>query len=358
MDSAVSVIPRKLIEALFRRFWIALIPVIAVPAAVVVLVHHPVVYESTASVWVSTVAALETSTPPIRSSATDTPAKRQVDVLNDLLATLAFREAVALEAGVVAPDASATDRSGAAYAVGSRIAAIVIGPNLVGVKASAGTPIEAQRIVQAVLNQYQARIAADRARESSVVLGYFEKAVAAAQQDLAQARADTAAYTKLNPLSEKTPTPESLRLADRVENAQKLVDRLVQSQQDALLAAASSTNTSTVTFSVQDAPALPGAPLGIPLLKRLGYPFAALLFGVIIAAAYLYLCYRSDHTIRSREDLVSLDVALLGYVPELKPTAAYARYTPLRWAGFVRRDYARRVAASISPHPVKERAAS
>ena len=356
MELGSTTIPRKLIEAGFRRFWVALIPVIVAPLVVLALVHHPVVYESSSSVWVSSLSDLSQTAPATsRRDPEDTPASRQVIVLKDLLSTWSFREAVALDAGLVSAAATADERAAAGYAAGAHIAALVGGPNLVIVKASAATPAQAQRLVLGVLNQYQARTAADRVRENAVVLGYFEKAVASAQVDLAATRADAAAYLKLNPTFDKTPTAESLRLADRVAAAQSLVDRLVKSQQDAQLTAASSSNTSAVTFAVQDAPSLPASPLGTPLLKRLGYPLAGVVFGLLVAAALIYASYRSDHTVRSREDLAALDVSLLGYVPDLKPSTVYARFTPLRWAGFGRRDYGRRVAASLSP---RQKAAS
>src|SRR5690606_15038567 len=102
-------------------------------------------------------------------------------------------------------------------------------------------------------------------------------------------------------------------------------------------------------FAVQDAPTLPQVPLGVSMTSKYGLPMAGMMLGLSIGAAYLYFSYRTDHTIRSAEDLATLEVPLLGSVPELQAAPLWARYTPLAWLiRWRRRDFARKTAASIS----------
>ncbi len=349
-------IQRKLIETFCRRAWILAIPVILAPAFVLVLVKHPAVYESSATVWVTRLEALDTR--PAETNPASNAAKTQVQVLTDLLATASFRDAVATEAGLVPAIASPEIVRAAGDSAGRAITLAAPGPNLVSVAVRADTAVKAQAIAAAFISQYQARAAADGDRELAVVVDYFQKQVGLAQEELAKNRAELATYLKAHPGVEKTGTDTDYQLLGaRVDAQGKAVDRLVQSLQDAQRTAAAGATGRASVFTVQDAPNLPSGSLPIPAAKTYGYPAAAAFLGLAIAAAYLYLSYRADHAIRSREDLLALDVPVLGYVPDLKMPALH-RYSPLRWVAPSRRNYARKVAASISPLPSDRKIAS
>ena len=94
---------------------------------------------------------------------------------------------------------------------------------------------------------------------------------------------------------------------------------------------------------------LPGAPLPPSPVSRYGYPMAGMLFGALISAAYLYLMFRTDHTIRSSQDLQGIGVPVLGFVPWLEPQQQGPQQS--NRFGFVKRrverDFARNVAASL-----------
>ncbi|MGH2610347.1 MAG: hypothetical protein ACRDHF_14800, partial [Tepidiformaceae bacterium] len=82
---------------------------------------------------------------------------------------------------------------------------------------------------------------------------------------------------------------------------------------------------------------------------RFGYPFAGLLLGIFIAAAYLYTVYRTDHSVLSSEDLVGLNVQLLGRVPELRQKSRLDAIPVIsRFRGRQHRDFARHTASAIS----------
>ena len=193
--------------------------------------------------------------------------------------------------------------------------------------------------------------------------GLDQKQVAVAQDELTKTRTEMASYLKAHPGVDKTGLDaDYARLTSRGEAQTRTVEKLAQSLQDAELqfAAGGASAAPSLSFVVQDVPNLPAAPLAIPASKRLGYPAAGAFLGLLIGLATIYFSYRADHTIRSRDDLVGLGVPVLGYVPRISPREArlLRGYTPLRWVAPLRRDYARKVAASISPLPDEKRIAS
>ena len=316
--------------------------------------------ESNATAWA---ARSETDLAGRSLDAANTPAKAQSLLLGDLLATETFRESVAIEAGLVRTGAAQGDREAAASVVGKRALVTALGPNLVGIKASAETPQVAQAIAQAILTQYELRSRGDKTRELQTVVDYFETQQALAQAELAGTRAEMVVYLTARPGVDKTLLDADYNiLASRAEAQTKTLDRLTASLQDARLQAAAggASSRGTATFSIQDRANLPAAPLGVPASKRLGYPLAAAFLGLLIGAAYIYLAFRADHTIRSRDDVLAFGLPVLGYIPDLQPREARLLhgYTPLRLMSAFRRDYARQVAASISPLTEERRHAS
>jgi hypothetical protein len=351
MERTASPVPRKLVEAAFRRSWLLILPVVLVPAAVVALVTFPDTYESSGTAWVSDASSLGGLSGTAPAYSDKTASERQAEILGDLLQTRAFRLAVAAGAGLV--PAGATEREAAAIAddLYGRIAAVVAGPNLVSVKASASTAEEAKLIAASVIAQYQLRALTETTRDAATILTYFQTQVAEAQAQVDASRAAVAAYVASKPSVTATPDAEYQRLLALSGVHEASLARVLQSQQDAQASAAAITASAQTIFVVQDLPVVPAAPLGVPLMKRAAYPGAGLVLGAFISAAILWLSYRTDRSIRSAEDIEELDVNVLGAIPELKPADIARRFTPLRWAGFMRRNYARKVAASISPMP-------
>jgi capsular polysaccharide biosynthesis protein len=359
MQSSPAPIPRKLVEAAFRRFWFLVLPVLAAPAIVFLVVEHEITYESTATAWVSEASGLGSSplTGRPSSSQDKTVAQRQVEVVADLLATRSFREAVATRAGLLADDTTPAARAAIVGDLRERLAVVAAGPNLVTVTASGDDADMAQRLAAAFVAVYQERAATESAREAATILAYFETQVADAEADLAETSAAIAAYVATHPGVLAAPDAEYQRLLALSAVQESLLARVLQSQKDAQLSAASISAMAESLFVVQDMPERPSAPVPVPLMTRAAYPAAAAFLGLFISAAFLWVAYRSDRTIRTAADVEALDVAVLGAVPELKPDDVARRFTPLRWAGFLRRNYARRVAASISPTPEREQVA-
>lgn len=344
-------IPVKLVETIFHRYWALLLPVIVVPLIVLGLTSKPRQYQSTAVVWVSNPVASER---PVLGANNPylTPAQNQAQAINDLLSTRAYRVQVAMDAGIVHQGADDKAlRRGAALV---RSYAYASGVNLVTISAISTSDEVAQAIVTGVINQYRARATATLASDAEVSAQYYNQQLALAQQGLAQKTAELAEYLKANPKAADPSNVASQELAyrtlkDAADSQASLVASLQQALQSIALRSASAPETQASMFVVQDAPTRPEAPLPQSLTSRLGMPIAGMFLGLCIGSAYLYVVYRTDHTIRSAEDLSELNVPLLGSVPQLQPAPQWARYTPVAWyLRWRRRDFARKTAASIS----------
>jgi capsular polysaccharide biosynthesis protein len=346
-------IPAKLLETIFHRVWLLALPVILVPLVVVLLTRSTPTYESWASVWAS--APVGDSGPAFgQTNSYVSPAQNQVQVLGDLLSTDSFREQIAIEAGM----ADGTDPRALRNAVESLdIGVSTVGTNLVSISASSGDAAEAQAVVAAVISQYQMRAATEIQRRATASVDYYTQQLSLVDQTLAERRRELAEYLRANP---KAANPEDVAsedpnyraLVSQVETQVSRQESLQLALQEVKLNQASAPSSQDASFSVQDAASLPEAPLPTSSTTRFGLPFAGLLFGIMISAAYVYFTYRTDHTIRSAADVGDLDVPLLGSVPDLRTGGLMGHVVPIRWAlSFRHRDFARRTAASISARP-------
>lgn len=348
-------VPRKLVEAAFRKKWLLLIPPLAVPILVVLLVHPAEEYASSVSAWVSRpnesvdAGSLSRVIDPLT-----TPARRQEKVFNDLMHTDSYREAVAVEAGLVAEGADQLTKSRAGGVIGRKVGVTAAGDNLIRVSARSKLPGEAQAIAAAVVSQYQLRVTAEAAREAQATVDYFQGQLHTAQGDLASAQADLSIHVQANPTAPQRGDADLTysRLFAKVDSQKKVVDRLFLSLQDAQLKAASAPQSVKAVFSVIDTARLPDDPVPPAAAVRFGYPAAGFMVGLLLSAVYLYIVYRTDHTIRSSQDLQGLGAPVLGFVPQLKRQERGGARRLLRVLWFPgrrrQRDYARRVAASLS----------
>ncbi len=343
-------IPVKLVETVFRRSWALLLPVVLVPLLVLGLTAQPPRYQSQAIVWVSspvagTTDALGYSNPYL------TPAQNQAQSLNDLLSTRAFREEVAREAGLLRAGSSEDE----ARRVLQRMSVYTgsAGVNLLSVSAIADGGKEAQAIVNAVITRYRARATAEIQRETEVAATYYTQQIGAATQNLAQRKTELTEYLQRNPKAADPNNAASLdpdyrALLERVDSQNTVVENLRRALEATQLQGATAPQTLEAAFTVQDSPREPEAPLPTSMTSALGYPFAGLVFGLLIGLTYIYLTYRTDHTIRTPADLAKLNVPLLGTVPQLSATPPWARFAPVSWiVDWRRRDFARKTAASI-----------
>ena len=233
------------------------------------------------------------------------------------------------------------------------------GANLLKISAVGSEAMGTQALVNAVITRYRARAAAESERQTSIAVEYFNNQIAVARAELDTRLTALNSYLGNHPGAGDSRSGDLnyQRLAGAADSQTKVVDGLLSLLQEAQRTAASAPQSLEAIFSVQDDASLPAAPQSLSISKRVGYPAAGLVFGLLIAASYLYAAYRTDHTIRGLEDVTELNVPLLGCVPDIRAGRRHrlvSRVARLAWwARRKRWDYARQVAVSISPVVVK-----
>jgi capsular polysaccharide biosynthesis protein len=354
-------IPRKPIEWTFRRLPLLIVLVVVPPVLVAVaLFRLPVQYQSSASVLVADPSAV-TGPAPTANNRLATPAEAQVQALESLLSTRSFIEEVAIDAHVV----PSVDQNGVAVVdpavpesqlrkirskIRKDLSVAATGPNVLAIAAKSTDPARSQALVAATLARYQENVAAQAEHQRQISLQYYNERLAVVQQQADTAVAELNAYRTAHPLPEGAnpntlpvdPNLQALESHANLMTAQ--VQGLVQAMGQLDADSASARQQMAAQFTVEDEPLLPARPVTASLTRTVGYPLAAAVAGLLLALAYVYMTYRSDHTIRSSEDLAGLGVPLLGYVPHLNARQNQPFYRRLR---FPRRGFARRLAASI-----------
>jgi hypothetical protein len=336
-------IPNKLVEAAFRRWWLLLVPIIAVPLMVFVLTSKAPAYFSGATIWISRPPGIDAGAFSNASNPYLTVAQNQTQVFSDLMQTESFRNAVAARVPGLDPKAG--------NVVAKSVSIGALGTNLVGISAKAPTPAIAQGLVSGTIAEYELRAATANQTQSKVQASYYQDQLGPAQKELAvrQAALTTYLQTSTKTADQRLLDPIYQQLTDSVESQNKLVSGLLDSLQGAQLGAVGGSQTLEALFHVLDQPKLPDSPVGTAMTKRLEYPLAGLLFGLLISATYVYASYRADHTLRSSQDLAGLDLPVLGLVPQLRAPRRGPMGVIPGWAYSPgSRDFARRVAASIS----------
>ena len=344
-------VPRRLVEAAIRSWWLLPLPVILVPLLVFVAASPEESFESAATVWV---APSETSGPGALVRILDrelTPAENQALILNDLIATLSFREAVARS---VWP----SDGQGGEQRVREQVSVIASGTNLLTLEAREDDAVTAQALVAGVISQFDIEIQEAAATEATRQLASILAGRLQALEEFNARHTELFAYIDANPtvlvVSEPLGTivedPAYARLVTRYEAQSERVDALYRQYEAALLVASTLQADQQAAFTVQDQPALPTAPTPATIVERVKLPAAGAALGVAISAAYLALAAYGSRRLESAEDLAPFDVRLLGEIPVLhgRLVRDNKRLLPSApWAGYTR-HYARRVAVAIS----------
>jgi hypothetical protein len=351
------VIPRKLVEAAFRSWWVLLLPVVLLPALVLALVDHPVEYRSSAQVTVSAPEGIDPGPLGQNRNPWRTPAQNQAEVLNDLMGSRAFREPIAVDAGLVSPESSPELIERAGRIAAERLTIGATGVTIVGITATGPTAESALALADAFVNRVQSYVFAEASRGNSRVIEYYERQISEATEELGVRQAELNAYAAANPTAATQRPPDLTyeRLVTRVTNQVRVLDGYRDQLAYVSAQQAAAPEALNAVFSVLDTPNLPAQPAEITIAQRVGLPAAGLLLGLLISAAYLWVAYRTDHAIRSSEDIAQLGVPVLGAIPVLRERPTWWRgYRPVTLLPPRRaRNYARQVAAAMVTLSVK-----
>jgi hypothetical protein len=343
------VIPRKFVERLVSLLPLLLLPLIIAPALTVgFLLMRPHVYRSWSALWVS-----DSSLGQIALGGNNellSPAQRQSQVLTELLATQQFTEEVGIEAGILEkrePTASLTaleqeQRLEAIEKIREQISVDGNAGNLIRIAVEGKSPEEAQKLNAALTSKYVARLSSESERINRIAVDYYTEQLKVVEREYVTRQTALANYVAQNPAAAQPASIDAQydALALAVKNQAERVDEVHTALENAQLQAINAAQRQSTVVQVADEPALPRKATGPGLQALIGYGLAASAFGALISLAYLYVTYRSDHTIRSAEDLAGAGVRLIGYFPEIQPRKHQPWY--LKLAG--RRNFARRVA--------------
>ncbi len=342
-------VDRKLIERALRMAPAVLLLAILTPMLLVALLRDTPEYVSTASIWIND--ADEFSGTSLGSeSIFDTPAQRQVNVINQLLGTDPFAREIAIRAELITEDATADDRDHATDWVQSHVFAFALGANLLGLTSGDPTAENAFAMTAASVDVYLERVAEESTRRTQIQIDFYQDRLTQAEQILAERRDAVSAYLDRNPgaASLEVFDPNYLSLTTAFDAQQTVVTGLQTALQDAELDAVSAEQGTAARYAIQDTPSLPRSAEGGSLTTTLGLPLAAAMLALGLGVAWIYISAQADHTIRSTADLEDIGLPVIGFVPEIRRKNRVMAWLTLRF----RRDrhFVRGLAGSI-PNP-------
>ena len=257
-------------------------------------------------------------------------AGNQANFVRQRLKTEEFTQRVAATAseGYSRPITSAEVRAGAWAAE--------LGPNLLEIGYTGGDPEAARRISQAIIDEY-----AIVEREQTTADAQRAKELRTAALANLQTKADNASVARAAYLAAHPELGRSQTVADQDVQFQQL-NKALRDANDAVSTAESELTEADQfakatlegqqrTFNpiADDAPQTPTAPLGRKKSDLVAPPIMAMLASMALAATVYGFLFRTDRSLRSREDIVSMlpNVTFLGTVPDV-PAPRTSRMWP------------------------------
>jgi hypothetical protein len=308
----------RLLETFFSRWWLYVLPVIALIGLGVYTAGSTAdSYRSSAvlSADISPLLADLQGVSPIESEYYETSADVMSRQINESLQTDAFLQVVAAAAGIPADSTEVT-----LLDVRRSVSASASGRNLLTVKASTIDPLLAQRLVQSTIDVFLQSVIDDQISTATTTLKYLQDQQVRLQDDYDQATDALYEYLGENPasLEEERPVEVEFEISRRNQIVERADGRLAANL-DSILAAEllieQATSDAAQTLSVVDPPTLPLAPeAGVRVVVLTVGVFAVLgvllMLGSVVAASLL------DRSLRFAEEVrTSLGVEVLAVVP-------------------------------------------
>jgi uncharacterized protein involved in exopolysaccharide biosynthesis len=309
----------RLLETFFRRWWLYLIPVVALLGVGVFTAGRKAdTYRSSAVLTASDQTLLDELQNVSRSDvlAFESPADATVRRINEALSTDEFIRLVRAGAGV--PDDSLIVTIDD---VRRDVWASSGGQNVLRVNASTLDPQLAQRLVQATIDEFIKSVINNQISESTTTVDYLKEQQQRYEEEYDEATAALLDYLRVHPApfdDSDRPVEEDFeieRLRSAVTRADERLSSTLDDIQAAQLRIEQATSDATQTVAVVDPPSLPVAPetglrAVVMTVATFGVLGMLLLLGSVVAASLL------DRTLRYPEEIrSSLGVEVLAVVP-------------------------------------------
>ncbi|HLG77505.1 MAG TPA: hypothetical protein VKX46_13900 [Ktedonobacteraceae bacterium] len=261
-------------------------------------------YQATATLWALHNYNTLTAT-NIDANSLDTPAESQATALSEMLQTRSFALAVAQEAKLASSLGGDVTDDTLISAVSQSAQVTAQAYDLFTIQYTSTDPVVAQRVVQAIIDQYNQEIKDTASAEGQNLLQPYQVQLTQAQQDAQNAQDTQNQYLAAHP--QETPSqlqtdPAYQQLHLQVQQAQQKVQAL----QDIINALeqqiASHTTIANGLYRVLDAPTVPTKPALRTKTLLIGGA-TGLLLGLIAATLLTVLMMRSDRKIYTRGDL-------------------------------------------------------
>lgn len=350
----------RVVETIFRHKLLLLLPALIIPLIVgpIALATAPVFYEAYVGVWVDRPAYLS-------SNGSDwngylTPSQNQSTKLSELLRTRAFlvdvvgRTPLAPYIGNEAGEQRLRDMLAADFSM------FPSSSHLLVLRYRAQTPLLAYQMINALVDAFKEKMATDRVDQANLATSFYQNQLDTAKADLAKATGELRRYVAANPQLTDPQGPDVTRvqvagidpqlaeLQRRVDGAQQDLQRASNSLDQAQLDAAAALEGQELGFQVIDPAKVPTTATR-ELRKRIIYPIAGFLVGLVFSGVLLVLLVATDRTVRTEADVSSL-ARVVGVLPQLRIRRAPKHIGP---------DVARRaigfVAGSALPAPREAR---
>lgn len=300
----------RLADNLFRRFVLFVLP-IAIFGAVGVMqaMNTTALYRSSATLSASTNPLLpQTPVSGVDVQLWETPAAATSRIISERLSTNAFLEAVAEQAGL-----GEALESGAVTIdiVRASIWSSSGGESILSVNATWADAQTAYQLVEATLTQYAQFLNETVASDAAEAEEFFSGRLEALQVERDDAEGALTDFVDgLPPLAEGDDYPVTVQVQiDRLSGQLESIEAEMRSVEDrvdeAVLTRSQQTTAASNSFSVVDAPEVPGAPEST-FMKKAMLVIAFALMGAVVAFAALVLTTALDHGVASVGELLAL----------------------------------------------------
>lgn len=307
-----------------------LLPVVFLPVIIGTAIAYilPRQYQATATLWALHNYTTLTAT-NIDANALDTPAQSQATALGEMLQTRSFALAVARESKLAA---SLSNQGDSPQNLDDILVSTISqssqvtpqGYDLFTVQYIDHSPVTAQQVVQAIIDQYSQEVRNTATAEGQNVLQPYQAELVQAQRDAQDALDAQTQYLATHPQLgqnqlQTDPTYQQLHLQvqqtqQKVQALQNIITVLEQQIAD-------HTTIADGLYRVLDSPVVPDRPASRTKTFLLGSG-AGLVLGMLAGALLIVLLMRSDRKIYTRGDLHQVTASpVVMELPLLSPKA-------------------------------------